>query len=340
VMKGDVEVTTNSGESKVTTGHTLHVSAADADHVSIEKNATPDEFDQWAADRDRLIAQDTSQESQYMGQGAADDYDYGMADLSTYGYWDDLDGYGYCWQPFGVPLAWTPFGIGSWNYFGGLGWTWISYEPWGWLPYHRGRWIYAPGHGWMWQPGAGPGWNPAPVTWLAAGNQIAWAPRGAVNAQGKPLAQGIVTGTMMSNTIRPDAHTALTRDQIAALTPSQAPAPASVVRTAQRFTGSGTGTIQYDPSTGTYVNSQAFYAPGAGATVPRNHLVITPQDAARASQPGEPIRQDSARPPQPTITPQPHVTPAPHYAPPPAPHFSAPAAPHFSAPAHFGGGHR
>lgn len=369
VLKGDVQVATNSGDTNLSPGHTLHVSGANADQVSMEENAAPDDFDQWAADRDRVIAQGYSQATQYVAPNDADyvDFSYGMSDLSDYGYWTNLPGYGYCWQPYDVPIGWMPFYYGSWVDFGRQHhhWTWVSAEPWGWLPYHTGHWVNAGGR-WAWLPGSTRTWNPAPVNWVRVGNQIGWTPAGTFDGEGQSPAtrfasEEIVTGAMDSRgVIRPGARVPLTTETIAKTVPSPAPTPLN--RPVQSFADSSNGVIQYDSATRTYVNSngQNESAQARGAAGVHNDLRFARQDAApRTPQaaPNSPTRPNESTsvpryvaPAQPAppryVAPQP--APAPRYVPPPPPqqHYSPPpqpAAPHYSPPpappaSHGGGG--
>lgn len=266
VLKGDVQVASNTGETLVNGGKTLHISAENPDQVAIELAAAPDDFDRWAADRDRVIQQGNAQESQYVDTYAGSDYSYGVADLSSYGQWTTVAGYGYCWQPFGMPFGWAPFVNGSWGYFGHFGWTWLSFEPWGWLPYHTGHWIVTPGGIWMWQPGPFRIWNPAPVHWLRAGNQFGWVPRGTWGPRGLTPGVHIVTGTA-------DPHGRIIHTgQLGHFEPREIvkgtpPVPPSNIVHHQGGTpwqpgiGPARTPIIYNPTTKTYVNPRATVGP-------------------------------------------------------------------------------
>ena len=237
ILAGDVMVKTETGETKVTKGHTFHISGADTNQVSIDMNAAPDDFDQWAANRDQSIQQGYRDAVQYVANYAPDysEYNYGMSDLSSYGHWVVVAGSGLCWEPYGVPDHWRPFFFGRWEFFRGSGWTWISSEPWGWLPFHTGHWFTRPGGGWMWQPGPIRAWNPAPVHWFNVGNQLGWAPKGTLNSHGQPPASGIVVGTRepagahgeRGIKIQPGVRTPLASELVGTVTPTKAPAPAS-----------------------------------------------------------------------------------------------------------------
>ncbi len=172
VFKGDASVVTPSGTKEVTKGHTLAYSASTPDQVRIEANPPEDNWDRWVDNRENTITTATNQTLQYTSAP----FDYGMADLSSYGGWNYFPGYGYGWQPWGLRPGWAPFLNGYWSFFPGLGWTWVSYESWGWVPYHFGSWAYSPLYGWLWLPGYYNFWCPAPVQWVVVGNRIGWTP--------------------------------------------------------------------------------------------------------------------------------------------------------------------
>lgn len=349
VMKGDVQVAANSGETRLSSGHTMHVIGANADQASIELNPSLDDFDRWASGRDQVIEQGYSQALAYVEPYDADysDYSYGISDLASYGNWTYLPGFGYGWQPYGVGIGWVPFYNGSWFYFGRHHhWTWVSNEPWGWLPYHTGRWINAGEKGWLWQPGSTRTWDPAPVNWLRVGNQIAWAPAGTVKGTGASPANGIVTGELnpRGTVIKPGERFPVTAESFA----NPAPAPAAPVhaRVHSEPTASANGTITYDPAARTFTNSHQAGEPVPARTVSGVNNVDVPSQAASlgGTSVNHPQPNNQSRPayvPPPVHAQQP--APVPRYSPPPAQHYSAPApAPHYSAPpapaSHNGGG--
>jgi hypothetical protein len=271
VFAGDVLAKSETGETKVTNGHTFHISGADVTQVSIDMNAPLDDFDRWASDRDRSIQQGYRDSIQYVANYAPDysEYSYGLSDLSSYGHWVVVAGSGLCWEPYGVPDHWRPFFNGSWEFFRRTGWTWISFEPWGWLPFHTGHWFPAPGGRWAWQPGPIRKWNPAPVHWFTVGNQLGWAPTGTLNSHGQPLASGIVVGTReeRGTRIRPGVREPLPTEIAGRVTPTVPPTP--VLKQREFRDGKPTehvpparpvnfpseGTVRFDPATRTYVNS-------------------------------------------------------------------------------------
>ena len=48
VFKNEVSVSSASGETRISSGHTLYVGAANPDQTKIDLNAEPDDFDRWA----------------------------------------------------------------------------------------------------------------------------------------------------------------------------------------------------------------------------------------------------------------------------------------------------
>jgi hypothetical protein len=371
IFAGDVMVKTETGETKVTNGHTFHISGEDANQVSIDMNPAPDDFDQWAADRDHAIQQGYRDAVQYVANYAPDysEYSYGLSDLSSYGHWIVVAGSGLCWEPYGVPDHWRPFFFGSWEFFRGTGWTWISSEPWGWLPFHTGHWFpRAVGGGWVWQPGPIRAWNPAPVHWFTVGNQLGWAPAGTLNSHGQPPASGVVIGTREERgiKIRPGVREPLPSEIAGKVSPTNPPAP--VLKTRQFHEGAPTGTVppprpvnfpaegtvRFDPATRTYENSHPPVRPMPQSTpnpaqqpvtnsAPTNqpaapaHTTHRQQTVPQSTQMQRPVYVPPARTQQSASqpAPQPHYTPpaqpAPHYSPPPPP---PPAAqPHSPPPA-------
>ena len=343
IFAGDVTVKTETGETKVTKGHTFHISGGETKQVSIDMNAAPDDFDQWAANRDQSIQQGYRDAVQYVANYAPDysEYNYGMSDLSSYGHWVVVAGSGLCWEPYGVPDHWRPFFFGRWEFFHGAGWTWISSEPWGWLPFHTGHWFLRAGGGWMWQPGPIRAWNPAPVHWFnvgnqTGGNQLGWAPNGTLNSHGQPPASGIVVGTREERgvRIRPGVRAPLTSELVGTVTPTKAPVPAPVLRTREFHEGSpketvhpsypsrpinfpAEGAVRFDPASRTYVNSHPAEKPvppfrprindGRGVDIPSQRQA-GPQ-APVNPKPTPPTQQNGMVPQFRTIPTQPNITP-------------------------------
>jgi len=343
IFAGDVMVKTDTGETKVTNGHTFHISGADVNQVSIDMNAPLDDFDRWASDRDQSIQQGYREAVQYVANYAPDysEYSYGLSDLSSYGHWVVAPGFGLCWEPYGVPDHWRPFFNGSWEFFGRTGWTWISFEPWGWLPFHTGHWFPRPGGTWAWQPGPIRKWNPAPVHWFTVGNQLGWAPAGTLNSHGQPPVSGVVVGTRgdRGTRIRPGVREPLPSELVGTIVPTKVPVPIEVPREIRVATPGqhvppsrpvnfpAEGVVRFDPATRTYINSHPESRPvppfrphingdrGVDVQSPANPKLAQPNVAAQPTgvvpafrpnptQQHEVDRAPHVTPPQPVATTQ------------------------------------
>ncbi len=145
----------------------------------------PDEFDRWAADRDRRY--DASPSARYVSRDVI-----GYQDLDQYGTWSVVAEYGNVWYPRSMPAGWAPYRTGRWAWVDPWGWTWIDEAPWGFAPYHYGRWAFVTGR-WGWIPGpinVRPVYAPALVAFIGGGDLrlslsvggvasgIAWFPLG------------------------------------------------------------------------------------------------------------------------------------------------------------------
>ena len=145
----------------------------------------PDEFDRWAADRDRRY--DTSVSARYVSRDVI-----GYQDLDQYGTWSVVADYGNVWYPRSTPSGWAPYRTGHWAWIDPWGWTWVDEAPWGFAPYHYGRWAFVTGR-WGWIPGpvdVRPIYAPALVAFIGGGDLrlslsvggvasgIAWFPLG------------------------------------------------------------------------------------------------------------------------------------------------------------------
>ncbi len=261
VLKGDVDVDSSAGTNRLTKGHTLVFHAGDAEQVQVERNAKPDEWDRWVADRDEVVHSNSTAALRYVSSP----YNYGLADMYNYGSWYTVGGYGRCWRPFGVGYGWVPYWNGRWVFYRGLGWTWVSYEPWGWLPYHFGNWIFDPSYGWLWVPGFQSPWQPALVTWVRVGNQFGWCPRSpldSVRGSQPPanLQHGIVTATSSQPGRPVFKRVAIPQSEIAHAQVVQGPpteiAPALAAHTNTTVSPrvGATGGIVFDPREHRFVN--------------------------------------------------------------------------------------
>ncbi len=189
VRKGEVEITTQQGGTRVSEGQFITIQGV-GDQAQYKIGAAPDrdDFDQWNSDRDSLILNAASRKH-------TDPYYVGTEDLDAHGTWSDVADYGEVWRPNDVSSDWAPYRDGRWVYEPYWGWTWVSADSWGWAPYHYGRWMMIDG-GWGWWPGPiygnafyRPIWAPAYVSFFGGGfgvgfgfgggwGSIGWLPLG------------------------------------------------------------------------------------------------------------------------------------------------------------------
>jgi hypothetical protein len=199
VLTGKVSVVAGNASKDVSKGETLAVNTSAPDLDALKRNPSPDNWDKWVSNRETFLVNGQNQSSLYTNSP----FTYGMADLASYGAWNNLPGCGYGWQPFGMSAGWMPFANGQWASYPGLGWTWVSSEAWGWAPYHFGNWMSCPGFGWAWMPGGYGFWSPAPVQWVGVGGRIGWRPLPIVGTHLAPVATPVVVS---SGALGKDGH--------------------------------------------------------------------------------------------------------------------------------------
>lgn len=169
VRRGEVDVTTPQGGTRVTQGQFITIQGAgDQAQYKIGEAPARDDWDQWNTDRDNMVRNSVSRRH-------TNDYYVGTEDLDNHGTWSDVPDYGPVWRPTVTDPDWAPYRDGRWVYEPYWGWTWVPYEDWGWAPYHYGRWMYVDG-GWGWWPGPvygypyyRPIWAPAYVSFFGVG---------------------------------------------------------------------------------------------------------------------------------------------------------------------------
>ncbi len=165
VIRGEGEVTAGGKSHVVRSGELAEFNGTDSDiDYHSDRAPQPDDFDRWAADRDRK--EENSVSARYVSRDTV-----GYSDLDDNGTWSQEPNYGPVWYPNSVAVGWAPYSNGYWGYVGPWGWTWIGYEPWGFAPYHYGRWNYFGGR-WGWCPGPigyYPVYGPAFVGFLGGG---------------------------------------------------------------------------------------------------------------------------------------------------------------------------
>jgi hypothetical protein len=216
---GDTSVITVRGGDGETTADgkaaPLHVNEQVLIKTGVyDKHAAPrtDEFDDWAANRDKIA--DASVSVTKVAPEVV-----GAADLDVAGAWKPAPTYGNVWFPTTVVADWAPYRFGHWGFVPPWGWTWIDDAPWGFAPFHYGRWVMVGGL-WGWAPGpiaVRAIWAPAlvgfiggvdvvgvadPVSWVALGWGEPWYPSfgvsfgyyNSVNLCGTIFAAGIIAG--------------------------------------------------------------------------------------------------------------------------------------------------
>jgi len=165
VIRGEGEVTAGGKSHIVRSGELAEFDGTDSDiDYHTDRAPQPDDFDRWAADRDRR--EENSVSARYVSRDTV-----GYSDLDDNGTWSQEPNYGPVWYPNGVAVGWAPYSYGYWSYVGPWGWTWVDYAPWGFAPFHYGRWNYFGGR-WGWCPGPigyYPVYGPAFVGFLGGG---------------------------------------------------------------------------------------------------------------------------------------------------------------------------
>jgi hypothetical protein len=165
VIRGEGEVTAGGKSHLVRAGELAEFNGTDSDiDYHSDRAPQPDDFDRWAADRDRR--EENSVSARYVSRDTV-----GYSDLDDNGTWSQEPNYGAVWYPNTVAVGWAPYSYGYWSYVGPWGWTWVDYAPWGFAPFHYGRWNYFGGR-WGWCPGPigyYPVYGPAFVGFLGGG---------------------------------------------------------------------------------------------------------------------------------------------------------------------------
>jgi hypothetical protein len=192
-----------SGAGEVTGGgaaYTVHANDyatfSGFDHLSANSENygnQEDQFDSWAATRDRRSEHSNS--ARYVSSDVV-----GYEDLDDHGSWRQTRDNGNVWFPRTSVPGWAPYHYGHWDYIEPWGYTWVDDEPWGFAPFHYGRWVSYEGS-WGWVPApprsegvvyVRPVYAPALVAWVggphfaigigvgggeyASGESVGWFP--------------------------------------------------------------------------------------------------------------------------------------------------------------------
>ena len=143
--------------------------------VAAQESPPQDNFDRWAAERNRR--EDQSISARYVPREVV-----GYQQLDAHGQWMQDPANGTVWFPQGTPANWAPYRNGHWEWIAPWGWTWIDSAPWGFAPFHYGRWAMI-GSRWAWVPGRiglKPVYAPALVAFVGGSSagraDVAWFP--------------------------------------------------------------------------------------------------------------------------------------------------------------------
>lgn len=177
VTDGEVAVDGPSQDVTLRAGNAVTFSGIERVTARYDSLGQPDEFDAWAAERERRDYLASSR-SQYVSPDVT-----GYEDLEEYGTWSTEPEYGNVWTPSYVQSGWSPYSYGRWVSIAPWGWTWIDDAPWGYAPFHYGRWAHVRNR-WCWVPGprhARAVYAPALVGWMGVGQpraSVSWFPLG------------------------------------------------------------------------------------------------------------------------------------------------------------------
>jgi hypothetical protein len=200
VKEGDGEATGNGQTYTIHAGQRTTFSGTDALNADMEQIGQPDQFDNWAYERDHR--HETSRSAQYVSADMV-----GSDDLDDNGDWRDDGNYGHVWYPH-VETGWAPYHTGHWDWIDPWGYTWVDDANWGYAPFHYGRWVSVEGR-WGWV--AGPReqravYAPALVVFVGGGGgwggNVGWFPLGPreVYVPTYNVSRGYVERVNISNT--------------------------------------------------------------------------------------------------------------------------------------------
>ncbi|GJI92678.1 DUF6600 domain-containing protein [Duganella hordei] len=183
VIDGQGEAYGEGNAYLIDPGQSYRFGGTNLTDFSVTQPPPADEFDQWAAQRDRRLDHPAS--VRYVSSDVV-----GYEDLDDNGNWRDVPGYGNVWMPAHVASDWAPYRDGHWAWVDPWGWTWVDDAPWGFAVTHYGRWAQTPA-GWGWLPGPvaqRPVYAPALVVFVGGANLlldersrdhgVAWFPLG------------------------------------------------------------------------------------------------------------------------------------------------------------------
>ncbi len=202
IRAGDAEATGNGQTYSLHAGQRGTFNGTDSLNADVEQIGGPDQFDNWAASRERRY--DDSRSAQYLSRDVV-----GYEDLDENGDWRDDSNYGHVWFPNQTPIGWAPYREGHWDWIDPWGYTWVDDAAWGYAPFHYGRWVNVGGR-WGWvagPPTEEPVYAPALVVFIGAGSaafgeNVGWFPLGPreVYVPSYPVSRGYMNQVNISNT--------------------------------------------------------------------------------------------------------------------------------------------
>ena len=145
-------------------GQQITFRARDLTQMAAQESPPQDNFDRWAADRNRR--EDQSVSARYVPREVV-----GYQQLDAHGQWTQDATYGPVWFPQGLAANWAPYRNGHWEWISPWGWTWIDAAAWGFATFHYGRWAMIDSR-WAWVPGRialKPVYSPALVAFVGGG---------------------------------------------------------------------------------------------------------------------------------------------------------------------------
>jgi hypothetical protein len=145
IREGGGEATGNGQTYTLHAGQRGTFDGTDSLNAEVIDIGGPDQFDNWAYDRDHRY--DASRSAQYLSHDVV-----GYEDLDDNGDWRDDHNYGHVWFPNRVAADWAPYHEGHWDWIPPWGYTWVDDSSWGYAPFHYGRWVTVGGR-WGWVAG-------------------------------------------------------------------------------------------------------------------------------------------------------------------------------------------
>src|SRR5712692_8510514 len=203
LREGGGEATGNGQTYTLHAGQRGTFSGTDSLNAEVVDIGGPDQFDNWAYNRDHRY--DNSRSARYLSHDVV-----GYEDLDDYGDWRDDSNYGHVWFPNRVAVGWAPYHEGHWEWIPPWGYTWVDDSPWGYAPFHYGRWVTVGGR-WGWVAGpveVRPVYAPALVVFIGGGvgvgfgGNVGWFPLGPreVYVPSYHVSREYVTRVNISNT--------------------------------------------------------------------------------------------------------------------------------------------